>query len=79
MLKVQLNFEIINAIVYSSNIDDIIEYWRKESYLSNLDHGEDIGTPGKLWNGCMVGKKNYVLCLIQPEMMKGFTIVKHTF
>ena len=57
MLKVQLNFEIINAIVFSSNIDDIIEYWRKESYLSNLDHGEDIGTPGKLWNGCMVGKK----------------------
>jgi len=27
----------------SSNIDDIIEYWRKESYLSHLDHGEDVG------------------------------------
>ena len=30
----------------SSNIDDIIEYWRRESYLSSLDHGEDVGTPG---------------------------------
>jgi len=38
----------------SSNIDDIIEYWRKESYLSNLDHGEDIGDvtdkfSGSIW------------------------------
>lgn len=32
----------------SSNIDDIIEYWRRESYLSNLDHGEDVGTPGDI-------------------------------
>jgi len=30
----------------SSNIDDIIEYWRQESYLTQLDHGEDVGTPG---------------------------------
>jgi len=29
----------------SSNIDDIIEYWRQESYLTQLDHGEDVGTP----------------------------------
>jgi len=27
----------------SSNIDDIIEYWRQESYLTQLDHGEDVG------------------------------------
>ena len=40
-----------NNIISSSNIDDIIEYWRKESYLNNLDHGEDVGTPGKLRNG----------------------------
>ena len=39
-----------NNIISSSNIDDIIEYWRKESYLNNLDHGEDVGTPGKLRN-----------------------------
>ena len=30
----------------SSNIDDIIEYWRQESYLTQMDHGEDVGTPG---------------------------------
>ena len=39
------------TFISSSNIDDIIEYWRKESYLNNLDHGEDVGTPGKLGNG----------------------------
>ena len=39
------------TFISSSNIDDIIEYWRKESYLNNLDHGEDVGTPGKLRNG----------------------------
>ena len=44
------NFFINPIINFSSNIDDIIEYWRKESYLSHLDHGEDIGTPGKLRN-----------------------------
>jgi len=38
----------------SSNIDDIIEYWRKESYLSHLDHGEDVGDvtdkfSGSIW------------------------------
>lgn len=27
----------------SSNIDDIIEYWRQESYLTQMDHGEDVG------------------------------------
>lgn len=27
----------------SSNIDEIIEYWRKESYLTQMDHGEDVG------------------------------------
>ena len=41
----------IMTFISSSNIDDIIEYWRKESYLNNLDHGEDVGTPGKLRNG----------------------------
>ena len=33
-------------LCFSSNIDEIIEYWRQESYLSHLDHGEDVGTPG---------------------------------
>ena len=37
---------MLNSPGFSSNIDDIIEYWRKESYLSHLDHGEDVGTPG---------------------------------
>jgi len=32
----------------SSNLDDIIEFWRRESYLNQLDHGEDVGTPGDL-------------------------------
>ena len=40
-------FITFNNNYFSSNIDDIIEYWRKESYLSHLDHGEDVGTPGK--------------------------------
>lgn len=39
----------------SSNIDDIIEYWRKESYLNNLDHGEDVGTPGDLTDRLSAG------------------------
>ena len=30
----------------SSNMKDIIDYWRQESYLTQLDHGEDVGTPG---------------------------------
>jgi len=27
----------------SSNLNDILEFWRQESYLNQLDHGEDIG------------------------------------
>jgi len=27
----------------SSNLDEILEFWRQESYLNQLDHGEDIG------------------------------------
>ena len=40
----------------SSNIDDIIEYWRQESYLTQLDHGEDVGTPGTVspWCWCFL-------------------------
>jgi solute carrier family 25 phosphate transporter 23/24/25/41 len=32
----------------SSNMDEIISYWRRESYLNTMDHGEDVGTPGRL-------------------------------
>jgi len=39
----------------SSNIDDIIQFWRKESYLSQLDHGEDVGTPGDISDRLMAG------------------------
>jgi len=43
----------------SSNIDDIIEYWRKESYLSHLDHGEDVGDIsdrlGGMWRHLVAG------------------------
>jgi len=39
----------------SSNIDDIIEYWRQESYLTQLDHGEDVGTPGDISDRLFAG------------------------
>ena len=32
----------------SSNMDEIIKYWRRESHLNQgVDHGEDVGTPGE--------------------------------
>ena len=31
----------------SSNMGEIAEFWRRESYLNHrVDHGEDVGTPG---------------------------------
>eukprot|EP00092_Neocalanus_flemingeri_P038430 GFUD01041837.1.p1 GENE.GFUD01041837.1~~GFUD01041837.1.p1 ORF type:complete len:482 (+),score=108.77 GFUD01041837.1:170-1615(+) len=39
----------------SSNIDDIIEYWRQESYLTQMDHGEDVGTPGDISDRLFAG------------------------
>lgn len=39
----------------SSNIDEIIEYWRKESYLTQMDHGEDVGTPGDISDQLFAG------------------------
>jgi len=39
----------------SSNIDEIIEYWRQESYLTQLDHGEDVGTPGDISDRLFAG------------------------
>jgi len=39
----------------SSNMKDIIDYWRQESYLTQLDHGEDVGTPGDISDRLFAG------------------------
>jgi len=40
----------------SSNMDEIIKYWRRESHLNQgVDHGEDVGTPGDLTDRLFAG------------------------
>lgn len=40
----------------ADNFNDMIEYWRKESYLkAQVDHGEDVGTPEDLSDRLFAG------------------------
>ena len=46
----------------SSNMDEIIKYWRRESHLNQgVDHGEDVGTPGEI-GFCFLCPYFFLLC-----------------